>query len=103
MNAFILQDIQFRLNDKEFEYIGDDFNVKATITSYAMDERTVQVMLLCESVHYNGRRHQCIKQKQWTLTIPPGESKFLLLFFSFLRNAVRAIAYECVDLKRDSR
>ncbi|XP_045192077.2 hemocyte protein-glutamine gamma-glutamyltransferase-like [Mercenaria mercenaria] len=73
------KDIQFRLADKDYEYIGDDFNIKANITSYAMEERTVQVMLLCESVHYNGKRHKIVKQKQCTIKVPPGENEQLQL------------------------
>ena len=93
---FIFQDIQFRLEDKEYEYMGDDFNVKANITSYAMDERTVQVMLLCESVHYNGRRHKCVKQRQWTVKLPPGESKLSFGRCYFLSNSYTRIKNICV-------
>jgi hypothetical protein len=73
--VIFFQDLQFRLEEKEFEYIGDDFNIKANITSFSLEERTVQVILQCESVHYNGKRYDVVKQEQWNLTIPPGDSK----------------------------
>lgn len=73
------KDLQFRLEEKEFEYIGDDFNIKANITSFSLEERTVQVILQCESVHYNGKRYDVVKQEQWNLTIPPGDSQQLVL------------------------
>ncbi|KAL4234234.1 hypothetical protein ACF0H5_005885 [Mactra antiquata] len=73
------KDVKFSLEDKEFEYFGDDFNVKANVSNLSNEERTVHVILQCENIHYNGKRHEIIKQRQWTITIPPNEDNQLVL------------------------
>ncbi|XP_052245794.1 hemocyte protein-glutamine gamma-glutamyltransferase-like [Dreissena polymorpha] len=73
------KDVEFKMASKEFEYIGDDFMVKANITNHGRDARTCHVILLCESMHYTGRRHEIIKKVEWNKTLEPEQSEPLQL------------------------
>ncbi|WAR11580.1 NCEH1-like protein [Mya arenaria] len=73
------KDVVFKLENKEFEYIGADFYVKAHVTNTSSESRDVHVVLSCEAVHYNGRRHSLFKKLEWKLTLGPTQEEQLKL------------------------
>ena len=70
-----LQDVNVRFSEKDFIYAGEVFYVTAHLENTSSESRTVQVLLLCESVHYNGQRENVLKSKLVTLVLEPGTGK----------------------------
>ena len=64
-----------RFSDKNYVYAGETFYVTAHLVNTSTDIRTVHVLLLCESVHYNGQRENMLKCKRLTLVLEAGSGK----------------------------